>query len=133
MSDERFEERLRRTPLAAPGEEVREGVLASAGRRRGGRGTAVTWGLAAAAAALIAVNVAFGQVHEARMARLVGAPAPAVEVAHDARWAEAVAERQELLRELGATQPDGSGGEEHEQRSVPDLHTYRPRARQALA
>ena len=136
MSDERFEERLRRTPLAAPGPEVREGLLAGAARRRRGRDLAASlrWGLAAAAAALIAMNLVFGHVHDARMARIMGPSQPAPQITHDARWAEALAEREQLMREmLGADHTDAAGGDHHEQRPVSDLQTYRPRGRQALA
>ncbi|HUS80069.1 MAG TPA: hypothetical protein VM283_02305 [Armatimonadota bacterium] len=126
MSDERFEERLRRTPLAAPGPDVREELLAGAGGRRRGLGGPLRWGLAAAAAALIAVNLMFGHVHEARMARIMGPSQPAPQITHDARWAEALAEREQLMREmLGANQPDVTGGDDHEQRPGPGFRTSR--------
>ncbi len=74
MGEDRFEERLRETPLSGPGPDVKERVLQrAAGRRRAGRrARAIRFAFAVAAALLIAVNLVFGQVHQARLAAIVG-------------------------------------------------------------
>lgn len=127
MSDERFEERLRRTPLAEPGEAVRERLLRAGPRRRSGWWT---WALAAAAAGLIAVNLVYGQAHEARLAEIMG-PQRGIEIQHSpAMWAEAMAERAALMREMMGEQT--AGGDEHEARPGPAPRTSRRPTRTAL-
>jgi len=129
MSDERFEERLRRTPLAEPGEDVRERLLQSGPTRRTRSGR-WTWALAVAAAGLIAVNLVYGQMHEARLAEIVG-PQPATQIqCAPAMWAEAMAERAALMREMMGEQT--AGGDEHEARPGPDPRTSRRHTRTAL-
>lgn len=126
MSDERFEDRLRRAPLAEPGEAVRERLLRAGPTRHSGWWT---WALAAAAAGLIAVNLVYGQVHEARLAEIIGPQPAAVECA-PALCAEAMAERAQLMREMMGEQP--VGGDEHEARPGPDPRTSRRHTRTAL-
>jgi hypothetical protein len=123
MNDERFEERLRRTPLAEPGEGVRARLLRSGPTRRTRNGR-WTWALAAAAAGLIAINLAFGQVHEARLAEIIG-PRPAIQMQHSpAMWAAAMAERAQLMREIMGDEAD-FGGDEDEARTRPGTRTSR--------
>ena len=131
MNDERFEERLRETPLAEPGAEVRRRLLQPRPKRQSRSGV-LTWALAAAAAGLIAINLVFGQVHEARLAEIIG-PQPAIQMQRSlAMWAAAMAQRAQLMREIMGDEAD-FGGDEDEARSVPDVQTHRPRGRHALA
>ena len=123
MNDERFEERLRRVPLSEPGEEVRARLLQSGPRRRSRSGL-LTWALTAAAAGLIAINLIHGQMHEARLAEIIG-PRPAVQMQHSpAMWAEAMAQRALLMREImGDTEL--TGGDEDDARTRPGSRTSR--------
>ncbi len=117
MNDERFEERLRQAPLAEPSEEVRARLLRSGPRRRSRSGL-LTWALTAAAAGLIAINLVFGQVHEARLTEIIG-PRPAIQMqGSPAMWAEAMAQRAQLMREImGDEQPTGGDADEAGTRS----------------
>ncbi len=123
MNDERFEERLRGPPLAEPGAEVRARLLRRGSRRRTRSGL-LTWALTAAAAGLIAINLIHGQMHEARLAEIIG-PRPAVEMQHSpAMWAEAMAQRAQLMREIMGDE-DSVGGDEDDARTRPGSRTSR--------
>ena len=134
MSEDRFEERLRETPLNGPAPEVRERVLQrAAGRRRTRRrARAIRFAFAAAAVLLVAVNLVFGQVHQARLAAIVG---PQVTVARSDQpmLADAFAERQRLMSSLLEDIVTTAGGAEDEEGILPDLQTYRQWHRQFVA
>ena len=134
MSEDRFEERLRGTPLNGPGPEVREGVLQrAAGRRRAReRRRAIRFAFAAAAVLLIAVNLVFGQVHQARLAAIVG-PQVAVAPRDGPILANAFAERQRLMSSLLEDIVTTTGGDEDGETALPDLQTYRHWHRQSVA
>lgn len=133
MDDRRIEERLREVPLAEPPPELRERILrAAAERPRRSRWAAARaqWALAAAAALLIAANLVFAHVHEARMAALMGGSQGAVaqhaSPADAAAYAQAIQERERLMSEMLATPHiDADGGEPDGTRQLPDLQTNR--------
>ena len=129
MSEDRFEDRLRGTPLNGPAPEVRERVLQrAAGRRRAWRrARAIRFSLAAAAALLIAVNLVFGQVHQARLAAIVGPQVTTAEPGGAPMRADAFAERQRLMSSLLEDIVTTTGGEEHGEGTLPDLQTHRRR------
>jgi len=134
MSEDRFEERLRETPLNGPAPEVRERVLQRAAGRAGARRRtrAIRFAFAVAAVLVIAVNLVFGQVHQARLAAIVG---PQVAVARSDRpmLADAFAERQRLMSSLLEEPTAASGGEERGEAVFPDLQTYRSPDSQRIA
>ena len=135
MSEDRFEERLRETPLNGPGPEVRERVLQhAAGRMRARRrARAIRFAFAAAAVLLIVVNLAFGQVHQARLEAIVGPQVAVAERSNTPLRAEAFAERQRLMSSLLEDVGTPSGGEERGEGILPDLQTYRQWHRQFVA
>lgn len=134
MDDRQIEERLRRVRLAEPGPELRARLLAAAEvrMRRQARPARFPWALATAAALLIAANLVFGQVHDARMRALVGEPTTVT--AADAQvYAQAIAERARLMSEAldepwPATEPQSNhdGGERRGARPDTNRQTRRP-------
>jgi len=131
MDDRRMEERLREVPLADPPPELRERILRAAAQRtrRSRWGARLQWALAAAAALLIAANLVFAHVHEARMAALTGGSQAAIAERRpvDAEaYAQALQERERLMSEMLATpKTDTDGGEPNGTRQLPDLQTNR--------
>jgi hypothetical protein len=131
-----MEERLREVLLAEPPPEVRGRILREAAQRtlRSRWGARLQWALAAAAALLIAANVVFAHVHEARMAELTGGSQAAIaeRTPVDAEaYAQALQERERLMSEMLATpRTDTDGGEPDGARQLPDLQTNRARHRQ---
>ena len=135
MDDRRMEERLREVALAEPSPELRARIMrAAAQRTRRSRWTGrLQWALAAAAALLIAANLVFAHVHEARMAELMGGSqarvAERTQIDAEA-YAQAIAERERLMSEMLATpRTDTDGGEPDGARQLPDLQTNRARHR----
>ncbi|MGI5818802.1 MAG: hypothetical protein ACOX9R_11970 [Armatimonadota bacterium] len=132
MDDRRMEERLREVPLAEPPPELRGRIMReAAARTRRSRWTArLQWALAAAAALLIAANLVFAHVHDARMAELMGGSQAAVaeRTPIDAEaYAQAIQERERLMSEmLGDAHIDTDGGEPNGARQLPDLQTNWP-------
>jgi len=135
MDDRRMEERLREVPLAEPPPEVRGRIMREAVQRtRRSRWSArLQWALAAAATLLIAANLAFAHVHEARITELMGGSQAAIaeRTQIDAEaYAQAIHERERLMSEMLATPHiDADGGEPDEARQLPDLQTNRARYR----
>jgi hypothetical protein len=131
MDDRRIEERLREVPLAEPPPELRGRIMREAAERarRSRWAGRVQWTLAAAAALLIAANLVFAHVHEARMAELTGGSQAAIaeRTPVDAEaYAQAVQERERLMSEmLEIPQTDTDGGEPDGARQLPDLQTNR--------
>ena len=131
MDDRRMEERLREVPLAEPPPVLRGRIMREAVQRtRRSRWSArLQWTLAAAAALLIAANLVFAHMHEARMAELTGGSQAAIAERPpvDAEaYAQAIQERERLMSEmLAAPQIDTDGGEPDGARQLPDLQTNR--------
>ncbi len=137
MDDRQIEERLRRVRLAEPGPEVRARLLAAPDTRVSPRATPARfpWALAAAAALLIAANLVFGHVHDARMRALVG-EAATVTVADAQVYAQAIAERARLMSQaLDEPWPDAEPqinsdrGERRGSRPDASRQTRRPAGR----
>ncbi len=133
MDDRQIEQRLRQVRLAEPDPALRERLLARAERRRAPRGPSLSWALAAAAALLIAANLVFGHVHDARMAALIGEPATTLTAADAEAYARAFAERRRLMSEAldepwypSEPQSDHDGGETRGARPDRDRQTRRP-------
>ncbi|MFW6155751.1 MAG: hypothetical protein ACOC7J_00415 [Armatimonadota bacterium] len=131
MDDRRIEERLREVPLAEPPPELRGRIMREAAERtqRSRWSTRLQWALAAAAALLIAANLVFAHVHEARMAELTGGSQAAIaqRTQIDAEaYAQALQERERLMSEMLATpKTDTDGGEPDGARQLLDLQTNR--------
>jgi len=127
MSENRFEERLRETPLNGPAAEVRERVLQrAAGRRRARRRTrAIRFAFAAAAVLLIAVNLVFGQVHQARLAAIVGPESVQSVDSGGPIYADAFVARQRLMSMLLEDSGLPGGGDQDGEGALPDLQTNR--------
>ena len=101
METERFEQQLRAIPLGMPDSQVRRQLMQQATKaaHRQRRGRAVRWAFAAAAALLLVINLAFGQIHQQHIARITGRPVytqPRSGVA----YAEGLAQREHLMSEL---------------------------------
>lgn len=139
MADRKIEERLRGARLAEPDPNVRARLLAAAETRMGQRARPARfpWALAAAAALLIAANLVFGRVHDARIRALVGEPATVA--AADAQvYAQAIAERARLMSEAldepwpdAEPQTNSDGGERRGARPDGNRQTRRPAGRAA--
>jgi hypothetical protein len=127
MSDDRFEEHLREIPLNGPGPEVKRRLVQRAAARMRGhrRGRTVRLVLAAAAGLLIAVNLVFGQMHEARLAAIIGPEALQSVEGGGPIYADAFAERQRLMGMLLEDSGLVGGGDEDGERALPDLQTNR--------
>ncbi|MEA3403055.1 MAG: hypothetical protein U9R79_17570 [Armatimonadota bacterium] len=133
MDERKAEEMLRQAGPPQPRLQVGEHLLRRAEPilrwRRIRRGLRLA--IPAAAALLLAANLIFGEIYQARMAALVG-PRQSVTVAADdpAAFAEAVAQRQRLMSEvMTAPAPEESEDERNGGREVPDLQTDRQRDR----
>ena len=76
METKQFEEQLRAIPLGTPDPRVRRRLMqqAASAARRQRRGHTVRWAFAAAAALLLVVNLAFGQIHQEHIAQITGRP-----------------------------------------------------------
>jgi len=101
MENEQFEKQLRAIPLGTPDRQVRQRLMQRATRRgqRQRRGGTVRWAFAAAAALLLVINLAFGQIHQERIARITGRPAYTQRTSGVA-YAEGLAQREHLMYEL---------------------------------
>ena len=76
MNDEQLERLLRDASPSGPPPELRAELLQRATHKVAARrrGEIIRWAFAAAAGLLIAINVAFGHVHERRMEQITGRP-----------------------------------------------------------
>jgi len=101
MENEQFEKQLRVTPLGAPGPEVKRRLIQQATKaaHRQRRGRAVRWAFTAAAALLLVINLAFGQIHQERIARITGRPVYTQRTSGVA-YAEGLEQREHLMHEL---------------------------------
>ena len=101
MNDDRLERRLRESPPPEPRPEVKAELLHRARRKMAARrrGRILRWAWAAAAALLIAINLAADHLHTRRLAAITGAPAIQRPLAGTA-YAEGLRYRAELLSEL---------------------------------
>ena len=77
MNDERLERLVREAIPSGPAPEVKAELLRRASRMLAARrrGRIIEWAFAAAAGLLIAINVAFGHIHERRLEAITGRPA----------------------------------------------------------
>ena len=127
MSDDRFERHLREIPLNGPAPEVKRRLVqrAAARMRAHRREHTVRLVLAAAAALLIAVNLVFGQMHEARLSAILGPEALQSVEGRGPIYADAFAERQRLTSMMLEDASFPGGGDEDGQRALPDLQTNR--------
>ncbi len=101
MTNEEFENQLRRVPLEMPDPEVKQQLLRQALRRARAqrRGQVLRWAFAAAAGLLIVVNVVFGRLHEQRITQITGRPAISRPIPGVA-YADSLEERERLMSEV---------------------------------
>ncbi len=101
MENEQFEKQLRAIPLGTPDPQVRRRLMQRATRtvQRQGRGRTLRWAFAAAAALLLVINLAFGQIHQERIAQITGRPIYTQRTSGVAH-AEGLEQREHLMSEL---------------------------------
>jgi len=101
METEQFEEQLRATPLGAPEPQVRRRLMQRAARtaQRQRRGRTLRWAFAAAAALLLVINLAFGQIHQEHIARITGRPVYTQRTCGVA-YADGLEQREQIISEL---------------------------------
>ena len=101
METEQFEEQLRAIPLGTPDPQVRRRLMQQAATvvRRQRLGRTVRWAFAAVAALLLVINLAFGQIHQERIARITGRPVYTQRTSGVA-YADGLEQREHLMSEL---------------------------------
>ena len=101
METEEFEKQLRAIPLGTPDSQVRRRLMqrATKAAHRQRRGHAVRWAFAAAAALLLVINLAFGQIHQQHIARITGRPVYTQRTSGVA-YAEGLGQRDRIISEL---------------------------------
>lgn len=106
MNDEHLERLIRRAIPPGPPPELKTRLLHKAGRKLAARrrGGIIRWAFAVAAGLLIAVNMAFGRVHERRLEQITGRPAvmtPADEAAFAAMLSSRAREISAIISDWG--------------------------------